>query len=211
MGVIRWLDRIDPKKWDAASRLIADFPPSNEDEATKFLARFDKKIDNDLLAEFKERDAEDDPSFLLNEIFEKAVTVESWDFDKKFSHGLERILGLLPNGRIVVKRIVDFGGLDRSLPTACFCDSGLYGACSLDTMRECAEVLAPISDLARIHDLTRQRPKGFFAFLDRSQINAIKALRLLEDDYLRSGWQDLCTAVHTCVTNGEYLGLGMSG
>ena len=150
--------------------------------------------------------------FLLgNELFERAVTTQAWEVDKALSGGLDQVLSLLPNGKVVRKQIESFGGLDKDVPECCQSDTGLYGACSAESIRLSAEILEPFAGIDGIRLLSKQQVGGLKAIFDKSQKRAEEALRILEsDDYLRNAWKELTTAISTCVDNGDYLGLGMS-
>jgi hypothetical protein len=211
LSVTRWFDRIEPERWDEAIRMISRDPPLTAEQAARFLDRFGGSMDADLSGAFVDSNDAGSRINALNWLFEKAVTAESWYLDKALDAGIETVLRLLPGTLVVQRQIVEFGALDRNLPECCASvDSGLYGACTAAAIECSAEVLARFQDPAMIRDLAANRRAGIICAIDRTHVRARRAQHLLEDDYLRQAWDDLCTAVRTCVSRSHFLGLGMS-
>lgn len=209
MGVTRWLDRIEPERWSDACRLCTENPPETASEAEDFLSHFGVTMDQELGADFdSSADDEEMRAIARSQLFEKAVTVESWYLDKAL-RSLESVLRLLPGTRVVVKQIVDFGGLDMDLPDCCSVEGGFYGACSSDSIKASAEALSRFQELKSIRVLMDQQPAGVFSAFSRTHSKAAEAYTILEDEYILSAWKDLGTAVITCADGGHHLGLGM--
>lgn len=211
MGVIRWFDRIDPERWSLASRLMCESPPTTSAEADAFLSHFDIESPGEGNDGFEDAEDEEGLVSARNELFEKAVTIQTWEVDKAFSCGLEEVLNLLPDGHIVGYVIVGFAGMDLDVPQSCNSLTGLYGACSPESIRLPAGALKPIAELDSIRAIAERQVTGWKSIFDKRQKRAKDALKILEgDDYISKAWKEFTTAVEVCVSNDDYLGLGMS-
>ena len=186
-------------------------PPQTLAQAKRFLERFGIRLEAELSDVFE--DVGDKPSrvLALNELFERAVSAESWYLDKAMDVGIKRVLRLLPGTGVVQKQILEFGALDKELPHCCAVeDSGLYGACTPSAIQRSADALARFQDPEAILSLAQRTATGIFGFVNRTPSKAREALKILEDPYLLAAWSDLCVAVQKCVSQQHFLGLGMS-
>jgi hypothetical protein len=210
MGVTRWLDRIEPQRWTDACGVLAERPPTNAVEAADFLDRFGVSMDDQLASdcELLSSDGEDH-GVVLSDLLEKVVTSESWYLGKALQP-LEPVLKALPGTRVVIKQIIDFGGLDLEPPDCCSPDSCFYGACSSEAIRASAEALSRFQEIADILAVMNQCPKGLFAAFSKTTSRAKQAHEALQDENLWCDWKELGIAVITCVESGHHLGLGMS-
>jgi hypothetical protein len=110
MGVIRWVDRIDPSLWDRASTRVETLGTDLLERrvAIAFLKEFGRTPSADSVVSTL---GDDDPDpELLNGLFEEAVTEETWELDKSLEE-LKNVAPLLPGGSAFLK-IIDFKGID---------------------------------------------------------------------------------------------------
>ncbi len=212
MGVLRWLDRIDPASWSAACAQLTSSPPQTRATAGEFLEQFDRVSDVALLDGFDELQEEPDllPS-LLNGLLEEAVEEESWDLDKSLSHGFQRLPALIPDLR-PLRKIIDFSGIDHELPGVCCPDEsgGLLGCISSENLADCVagvERLPTVADVAS--ELRRFKPGIVARTLGRGD-EASKLAARIEDDYFATHWTHLARALAETTRRGHLLGLGMA-
>jgi hypothetical protein len=119
MGVLRWLNRIDPDVWIRACEALVAEPPSSPDGALKFLRKFNREPSDFLVQSFE--DLEEEPSLgssLRNGLLEEVTKESSWELDKSLSHGLEQVPRFLPP-LSPLRQIIDFRGIDRDVPKEC--------------------------------------------------------------------------------------------
>lgn len=142
MGVVRWLDRIDPAVWERATTQVAAEGPGLLERATprrSFATSAESRRTTDLAA----LDGADDESLhptLLNGLLERAVTEVNWELDKSLT-AFASVAVALPGGR-ALSSIIDFNGIDVKVPDACaMIESGLYGCCSAAALTDCLRVI----------------------------------------------------------------------
>ena len=214
MGVIHWLDRIDPSVWDRASRRVESLGTDLLDRraAVAFLEEFGKTpSEHSVVSSLDDGSDEDEPDpALLNGLFEEAVTEESWELDKS-PEGLGRVARLLPGGDALV-RILEFEGLDVELPEICRpSDAGLFGCFSSARLADAASVARGFAAPADVAAAVRAWSPGLVGRLLGRGTRAKKALETIADDYYAGHWQTLCRAVLATSSRGHYLGFGLSG
>ncbi len=212
MGVIRWLDRIDPAKWPTVCQRLTSSPPDSKAAAARFLEEFDRAGNDPLVEGFDDLDEEPDllPS-LLNGLLEEAVQEESWDLDKSLSHGFQRLPALIPALK-PLRKIIDFSGIDHDLPRACIPPEGdgLFGCISSENLADCltcVEQLPAVADVAAV--LRRVKPGLVARAPGRGDAAADLAARI-EDDYFATYWSNLGRALAETTRRGHLLGLGMA-
>lgn len=211
MGVTRWLDRIDPEIWRRAVTHVQDhgFALLEPASAAAFLHDFGKEPDRSILSSLDDADDEYARPALLNNLLEAAVTEESWDLDKSFNRFAD-VTAVLPDGDAFLK-IFDFKGLDVDMPDTCrMSDSGLYGCCSTQALRDCSDLARRFGTPSEVQVVLRQRTVGVLGRLLGRNARINTAIRVMDEDYYARHWQALCQAVLTTTARGHYLGLGMS-
>lgn len=211
MGVIRWLDRIDPEKWQEAIRRLETERPLSRATAEQLLRDFGRDADENLFFGFE--DLEEEPELeqaLLNGLLEKAATDQSWELDKSLSHGFERLPSLLPS-LAPLRSIIDFSGMDIEVPRWCGpSESGLYGCLSPAAYQGCVAAVERFDTAASLAAELRQVQPGFLSkVLGREGAGGALALQL-EDDYFSAHWVNLRSAFLETAAKGHFLGLGMS-
>jgi hypothetical protein len=210
MGVIRWLDRIDPSVWERATTRIAREGTALLDRtaAAAFLRDFGKEPTDDTIGPLD--DVEDDSVHptLLNGLLEAVVTEATWELDKALDR-FARIAGLLPDGQ-ALKAIIDFKGIDVEVPEVCrMIESGLYGCCSAAALAGSVQLLRSFRSPSDVQAALRTYRSGFVGrLLGRS--DGASAAELMSQDYYADYWQTLSTAVIETAERGHHLGLGMS-
>jgi hypothetical protein len=140
VGVIRWLDRIDPAVWArAVERIDAEGTGLLQRAAAEaFLRDFGQTPTEETLGALEESEDESIGPTLLNGLLETAVTEESWELDKSLN-GFAALAPLLPGGS-TLNKIIDFKGIDVDAPEACrMIESGLYGCCSAGALADCRD------------------------------------------------------------------------
>lgn len=212
MGVIRWLDRIDPAKWSAACQRLTSAPPDSKASAARFLEEFAWDGNPLLLERFDDLDEEPDllPS-LLNELLEEVVKEETWELDKSLGHGLERLPALIP-ALEPLRKIIDFKGIDHEPPQACGPDEGggLFGCISPKNLADCLACMEPMPTVADVATVLRQAKPGIMArVLGRSDA-PIELAAQIETEYFETYWTNLHQALVETTRRGHLLGLGMS-
>lgn len=212
MGVIRWLNRIDPDVWVRACGALVTVPPETADAAERFLRQFNREASDLLIQSFE--DLEEEPGLgpsLRNSLLEEATRESSWELDKALSHGLEQVPRLLP-ALSPLEKIIDFRGIDREVPKGCAPEegSGLFGCITSAGLADC---VAAVGDVKSIQDLVSRlrdtRPGVLANLLGRHRQAAALASKL-ENDYFAAHWAHLRTAIVETSSKGHYLGLGMS-
>lgn len=212
MGVIRWLNRIDPDVWARACDALVAARPETPDDAQKFLRQFNREASEFLLQSFE--DVEEEPRLrpsLRNSLLEEATKESSWELDKSLSHGLEQVPRWIPT-LAPLRKIIDFKGIDRDVPKECAPDdgSGLFGCISSAGLSDC---VAAVGDFGSIQDLISRlreaKPGVVASFLGQHRQIASLSSRL-EDDYFATHWANLRAAILETSSRGHYLGLGMS-
>ena len=142
MGVVRWLDRIDPVVWERAATQVAAEGAGLLERATAaaFLRDFGREPTDDDLGALDDADDESLHPTLLNGLLERAVTEVSWELDKSLD-AFAAVAAALPGGR-ALSSIIDFKGLDVKVPEACaMIESGLYGCCSAAALTDCLRLV----------------------------------------------------------------------
>lgn len=212
MGVVRWLNRIDPEVWARACEALFAAPPTTPDDATRFLRQFDREGSDFLIRSFA--DLAEEPGLgpsLRNALLEEATQESSWELDKSLSHGLEQLPRLLPElGPL--RKIVDFKGIDREVPNACAPDdgSGLFGCISSAALADCVAAVGDVESIQVLVSKLRDVRPGVLASLFGRQRKAAMLAAKLEDDYFATHWTNLRAAVVETSSRGHLLGLGMS-
>lgn len=212
MGVIRWLNRIDPDVWVRACEALVVAPPKTPDDAERFLRQFNREASEFLIQSFE--DLEEEPSLgpsLRNSLLEEATREGSWELDKSLSHGLEQVPRLLP-ALSPLNKIIDFRGIDRDVPKECAPEegSGLFGCISSAGLSEC---VAALGDVESIQDLIlrlRDARPGVLASLFGKYRQAASLSSKLENEYFATHWASLRAAIIETSSKGHHLGLGMS-
>ncbi len=211
MGVLRWLDRIDPDKWTEACERLRSDPPLAPDEASAFLESFGR-ASNDLLLESFE-DVEEEPDLLasvLNDLLEEAVKEDSWELDKSLSSGFEKLPVLIPALK-PLRKIIDFRGIDREPPGSCSAlESGLFGCISPENLDDCLAGVLRFPTISELTEALRRAPPGFLARAFGRGHRGEEHARQLEDEYYSGHWANLRAAIEDTVQRGHLLGLGMS-
>ncbi len=212
MGVVRWLDRIDPARWTTACQRLTSSPPDTRAAAARFLEELGGDGDHPLLEDFDDLHEDRDllPS-LLNGLLEAAVKEESWELDKSLGHGFQRLPALIPALK-PLRKIIDFSGLDHDLPRACIPDEsgGLFGCISPENLADCragVEQLPTAADVAAA--LRRVKPGIVSRALGRGDAAADLATHI-EDTYFATYWTNLGRALGETARRGHLLGLGMA-
>jgi hypothetical protein len=210
MGILRWLDRIDPVAWEKASRSMST-PPRSPEQLSKFLAAFGKPADQSILERFQEADDPLVRMAVLNNAFESAITAESWPLDKALGQrGLGPLPKLLP-ALSALRLIIDFEGIDTHLPEACgSVDSGLFGCLSPQPTQACARAIAAFQSIGAVCEALKNAKPSLVRrlFGGGSQMAALAAE--LDNDYFRDHWNSLRAAIGETASRGHLLGLGMS-
>jgi len=212
MGVVRWLNRIDPDVWVRACESLVAAPPETSDDAQKFLSQFNRVASEFLVQSFE--DLEEEPSLapaLRNSLLEEATKESSWELDKSLSHGLEQIPRWIPT-LAPLRKIIDFKGIDREVPEECGPEdgSGIFGCISSAGLADCA---AAVGEFASIQDLTsklRDTKPGFVAGLFGQNRHMASLSSKLENEYFAAHWANLRSAILETSKKGHHLGLGMS-
>jgi hypothetical protein len=211
MGVIRWVDRIDPSVWDRASKRMEALGTDLLERrvAIAFLEEFGRTPSEDSVVSTLSDDDDPDPG-LLNGLFEEAVTEESWDLDKSLEE-LKGVARFLPGGSAFLK-IIDFKGLDVEPPQICGpTEYGLFGCCSSANLADCASVAQRFAAPSDVAAALREWSPGLVGQLLGRGALAKKALQTISSDYYSGHWQTLCRAVLVTTSRGHHLGLGLSG
>lgn len=211
MGVIRWLDRIDPSVWERASKRMEALGTDllEKRAAIAFLEEFGRTPSADTLTALDDADDDAEPA-LLNGLLEEAVTEETWYLDKSLNE-LEGVARLLPGGSALLK-IIDFKGIDVEPPQICRAtEGGLFGCCSSAGLVDCAAVAQQFGAPAEVVAALRQWSPSLVGRLLGHAARAEKALDTIGNDYYSANWQALCRAVLVTTSRGHHLGLGLSG
>jgi hypothetical protein len=209
MGVIRWLDRIDPAVWNVAVQRMTR-PPASKDEALEFLAAFAKAPDDELAERLEESEPRSLPSqSVLNKLFERAVTDESWYLDKSLGR-FERLPHHLPALKPLLL-ICSFSGISINLPRACGPDdSGLFGCLSPTAVAESLQAVERFSSLSEVCAALRAERPSFFRRVLGSAGDPRALAADLEEAHVDSEWEDLRAALQETAARAHYLGLGMN-
>jgi hypothetical protein len=208
MGVLRWLDRIDPLKLEEAARRLVAAPRSRRD-VVAFLAAFGRQATDAFLEAFEEQIDGPDPRRVLNQLLERAVTEQSWDLEKSLG-GFQQVADHLPALK-PLRLIVDFQGLDVGLPAACDgVDTGLFGCLSTAAVRRCAEALTPFPSVKEVCVALRQARTPLARRLFGTRAEATVLASKLDDGYFDHHWKVLRAAVDETLARRHYLGLGMN-
>jgi hypothetical protein len=208
MGVIRWLDRIDPSVWDRASKRVEALGTDLLDRraAIAFLEEFGRTPSADTVSALDDDDT--DPA-LLNTLLEQAVTEETWELDKSLEE-LKGVARFLPGGNAFLK-IIDFNGIDVEPPQICLAtEGGLFGCCSSASLIDCASVAQQFATSSNVAAALRHWSPGFVGQLLGRGALAKRALETIGNDYYSDHWQTLCRAVLVTTSQGHHLGLGLS-
>lgn len=212
MGVIRWLNRVDPEAWARACDLLTAEPPKSPAAAESFLRQFGRQASEHLILEFE--DLEEEPglrSSLLNGLLEEATKVETWELDKSLSHGLERVPRWIP-ALAPLRKIIDFKGIDREVPRQCEPEdgSGLFGCITSAGLSDCVAASRSFETIEHVVAALRETKPSFVASLfgHKDQLASLSAN--LDNDYFASHWLGLRAAILETSSKGHDLGLGMS-
>lgn len=212
MGVICWLDRIDPAVWDRACELLVSAPPATAAEAERFLKSFGREPDPYVLGSFEElRDEPGLQSWVLNGLLETATKEQSWELDKSLSHGFEQLPGWLPE-LAPLRAIIDFSGLGAEPPPSCAPDdgSGLFGCLSPQALADCVSAVDRFPSIGDVVSALRAVRPGAVARLFGAAHRQAALAAKLEDEYFVMHWESLRAALVETSRHGHYLGLGMS-
>lgn len=208
MGVLRWLDRIDPEKWAAVIELLEKERPLTEQAAATFLRHFGRSVnDDENMIDFEDEDR----GAILNRVLEAAVSEETWYLDKALSRGFEEIHKFLPIF-LVLNKIIDFEGMKVAAPDWCSSSSGsgLYGCLTPAVSQSCWEVITRYDTISKVTvELRNVKPSLVSRILGKGNA-AVELATRLEDDYFEYHWTMLRTALEKTIASGHYLGLGMS-
>ncbi len=210
MGVVRWLDRIDPAVWERATAQVAAEGAGllERAAAAAFLRDFGREPTDDDLGALDDADDESLHPTLLNGLLERAVTEVSWELDKSLN-AFASVAAALPGGR-ALSSIIDFKGIDAKVPEACaMIESGLYGCCSAAALTDCLRLVRRFGSPAEVQAALGQNRPGLLArLLGRAGGRGVS--KVMSQDYYIYHWQALCAAVVETAEQGHYLGLGMS-
>lgn len=212
MGVLRWLDRIDPETWSAVCERIIASPPSSTKAAEEFLKSFGRKGSDSLVESFGNLQEEPDLlSSLLNSLLEEAVTEETWDLDKSLSQGFEKIPTLI-SALSPLGKIIDFRGIDHRLPAGCEPEDGcgLFGCISSESLAGCLPGMARFATVAEIAAALQEGEVGVIGRMFGRGRKTGKLAEQIQSEYLARHWIHLQTAVTETTRRGQLLGLGMS-
>jgi hypothetical protein len=211
LGVIRWLDRIEPRKWDAAVERIAREGEAllAPDAASAFLRAFGREPKPDLIDSLSDAEDESIRPTLLNNLLEAAVGEQEWYLDKSLNQ-LEAVARALPDGHALLD-IIDFRGIDVEPPHEIgSIEGGLFGCISPQRLERSAAVLRNLPGLQEVAEAVRTQKVSLFARLGGATRRREAALSVLRDDHHSQYWSALREAVLTTHDSRHYLGLGMS-
>lgn len=211
MGVIRWLDRIDPVKWNKACVRLVDDPPGDRASAEEFLSSFNRGLNEYILAEYDMLgEYADHIQLVHNKLLEEATSEERWELDKSLSHGIEEIPVWLPELRCF-RKIFDFHGMDVLPPQSCgSTDCGLFGCISSGNLADCVTVMERYPSLKVVRDALRQIKPGILTRLSGRGSKPVDLANRIEDEYFTECYADFCASIRRTVEKAHYLGLGMS-
>lgn len=212
MGVIRWLNRVDPAVWGRACDRLVSAPPKTGTEAEQFLKSFGRLPDPYLISGFEDlREEPDLESTILNGLLEAATKEESWELDKSLSHGFEQLPGWIAELR-PFRAIIDFSGLGVQPPSSCVPDdgSGLFGCLSPEALAACVSALERFPTIGEVVAALRAaRPGAVARLFGASQRQSALAAKL-KNEYFAMHWENLRTALVETSRRDHFLGLGMS-
>jgi hypothetical protein len=135
--------------------------------------------------------------------------VSAWDIDKALDR-FGSVAPLLPGGD-ALGAIIDFKGIDVELPEPCrLIDSGLFGCCSPAALAALAEFLRRFPTSEAVTAALAERPLTMGDRLLGRARRADSLTALMREDYSETNWAAMRIAVSECVSQGSYLGLGMS-
>ena len=214
MGVIRWLDRIDPARFGQAVEVISATTVGNLSDVESLCEQLGISADEDTLDSF--RDALDDGdetlmSISLNGLIETFAAVQTWELDKSLDRGLNRLFNAVPDLRSLAD-IVDLKGADVDLP-ACVrnSDSGLFVVWSRAALQPVVFALKQYQDLDSLKQAVEKRSYTFFERLLGKPKKISEAVRsTTSDDYFATHWANMREAILETDRAGHYLGMGMS-
>jgi hypothetical protein len=211
MGVIRWLDRIDPRIWDAAVERVAREGEAllETGAAREFLLAFGREPSPELLDTLADAEDESIRPTLLNNLLETAVREQEWYLDKALNQ-LELVSRALPGGEVLLD-IIDFRGIDVEPPRdAGAIEGGLFGCLSPKRLERSASLIRDLAGVEEVAAAIRARKPGLLARLGGGSARAEAAAAVLCDEYHSQYWSELREAVLTTFGLRHYLGLGMS-
>lgn len=211
MGVLRWLDRIDPGRWERACAQIGaegtrflDLPA-----ATSFLEELGVTTSDGLqilLADLEDEEDDDDVrGNFLGQLLEAAVTEQTWFLGKSMPE-LEEIASALRGGE-VLRGIVHFEAMDLPSPEACrSSDLSFYGCIPSARLAPIAAFLEPLGTREELEAALSSPPSLLLpADLAPSRERALELLPHYFEE-----WIQLRDAVLTTHARRHHLGLGQS-
>ncbi len=211
MGVIRWLDRIDPATWRAAvERMEREGEALLEPAAaSSFLRDFGREPDPESLEALADAEDESIRPTLLNGLLEAAVREQEWYLDKSLDR-LEVLARALPGGEPLLD-ITAFRGIDVEPPRALAnIEGGLFGCMTTRRLEATAKLLRGLAGPAEVEAAARSRRLTVLARLVGGERRREAAVAVLRDEYHSHHWSALREAVLVTFDAGHYLGLGMS-
>ncbi len=214
MGVIRWLDRIDPARFKKAVDAIAYTTVAGLPDVTSLYERLDAPPDQEVLDQSTEAlDESDDLLMALafNCLLERYATVQEWDLDKALSRGLLSFIEALPDLKSL-SDMADFKGADVDVPDqARAVDSGLFVVWSPEALQPAASALARYEDLNSLRQAVRIRSYSLLERLLRKPKRHLRNVSSrVSEEYYSTHWRSLREAVLETARTRHYLGMGMS-
>lgn len=214
MGVVYWLDRIDPGTWEAATERLAGAGENllSRDGVIGFLREFGRQPSAQLLELLDDCDDSDLEAAVRNQVLEAAVAEEQWDLDKSLRE-LGPLVRALPDAAPLAD-LFDFQAMDLVIPDSCrTSEGGLWGCISAQRLAGCRQVVERYRDPASVAAALRELRPGLLARLTGRAARVREMASLLDEPYHYhpAHWTTLCEAVSQTLDRGHQLGLGMSG
>ena len=199
MGIVRWVNRIEPARYEQVCAILTGKDVRNIDDVKQILTVLETPVDEEYLEQLEywfDEDSSESQSHILFSILERAIIEESWELDKALDSGLDTVFRVLPGMSSLVK-LVDFKGID--VPEPGFLEPEVDLVMAIWSSQALTDLLPPIH-----HYATQEVLAG----LTEPQYQ--KAVQVFRSDYYWGHWFSLRDAVLTTSGQHHYLGMGIS-
>ncbi|HNB74234.1 MAG TPA: hypothetical protein PLS70_24155 [Acidobacteriota bacterium] len=199
MGIVRWVNRIEPARYEQVCAILTGKDVRNIDDVKQILTVLETPVDEEYLEQLEywfDEDSSESQSHILFSILERAIIEESWELDKALDSGLDTVFRVLPGMSSLVK-LVDFKGID--VPEPGFLEPEVDLVMAIWSSQALTDLLPPIH-----HYATQEVLAG----LTEPQYQ--KAVQVFRSDYYWGHWLSLRDAVLTTSGQHHYLGMGIS-
>jgi hypothetical protein len=208
MGVCYSVELVDPDVFGRVNRLLDGRSAITSDILNSLFAELGRTPSEDILVELASEEPIDEST--VKAAYDELITFRSVWLDKSLSLGLEKVLRLVPEFRVLKHMFLEFGGFDfeppKCVPTL---DFGVFGLWKVETLSEAGKALHRFQQFSDIDVYLTSHQFSLFDRLAGRKAKLVHALHALRSDYNWEYWATLSRTIDEAIQRQWYLGYSL--